>query len=259
MKLRDSQATLSVTSYGLAQQLIGFYGDIKGNVPYLGEVVLSAVAHSRLPEDITDVPITNVLDFLNNKIESARKTISFWDAYQIREAITDRDQFLGQLANMPANSSIASSLREPFEWTDQNNESHMIYRGDIIIKDYLEQLHYIPSLNTGFYIPKAGSLSGNTFNITYEYATKEPATPPQVSITGFSSSQWGGYNKFITVAAGHSDNSISVISNIKPIVKSFVQVGSGYEQVFLDTTFQITDNKIVLINNTTTTLFFEVK
>jgi hypothetical protein len=90
---------------------------------------------------------------------------------------------------MPANSSIASSLREPFEWTDQNNESHMIYRGDMIIKDYLEQLHYIPSLNTGFYIPKKGSLNeGNTFSIDYEYDTKSEPTA-SIKITGFSSAQ----------------------------------------------------------------------
>jgi hypothetical protein len=84
MKLRNEQSTLSVTSYGLAQKLIDLYGEITSqniqpteqNVPLLGEVALAMVSHSVLPSS-EDINVIDALNFLNNKIESARKTISF--------------------------------------------------------------------------------------------------------------------------------------------------------------------------------------
>ena len=258
MKFREeTKSAISVTPYGLGYDLFTAYQSqaSSDDLILIGEATIDAVSHSSLDDfSVSLSGIVSALYYLNSKIEAARKTVSYWDAYQIRGTITDRDAFLGQLAAMPANSSIASSLRNPFQWTDQNNETHTIYRGDIIIKDYLEQLHYIPSLNTGFYKPNSvTAVANNIYSINYIYETNAQATDTHLNFA--IDGTFGGYNETKTIAARSTDNSINYISGVQPVVKIYL----GGEQVFLDNTYSISNNRVVLNNTTSVSLVYEVK
>ena len=261
-----NSGTISVTPFGLGYNLYSTYNlpyEVENGESFYGESLIDSISHSSLNSFTSDLSgIIRALCYLNSKIEASRKTVSFWDAYQIRGAIEDRDQFLGQLAAMPANSSITSSLRDPFTWTDQNNELHTIYRGDIIIKDYMEQLHYIPSLNTGFYIPAEiypVQDTANTYVISYEYATSQPAEDPQLQFDNINGT-WGGYNLSGTLAPNASLSSIEVVNNVQPVVKFYTNTDNK-EQVFLDNTYTLQNSgtTFTITNTTSVTLFYEVK
>ncbi len=173
-------ATVSATPYGLGELLVTVYGEAAG--PLMGEVTIQSLAHSSLGNFDTSVNgIVNALYYLNTRVESIRKTITTWDAYQIWGTLQDRDTILAQLAQLPANSSIVSNITEPFTWTNQGKD-YIVHKGDILLKDNNENIVHIQSLSSGYYAPmkitKQGS-TGNNFIIDYHYFTDTPLKDPE--------------------------------------------------------------------------------
>ena len=46
------------------------------------------------------------MQYLDAKISAVRKTATFWDAYNIRESVTDKKDFINKYAKLPNNSSL---------------------------------------------------------------------------------------------------------------------------------------------------------
>lgn len=254
------QNIITVTPDNIAQQLISVYGGQADDFIQHGEVLLDTIAHSRIDNFNADTTgIINALYYLNYRLEAVRKTISFWDAYQIRETIDDRDELLGQLANLPPNSSVVSNLRIPFKWLNSLQQEETVYRGDLFIKDYQGNVHLIHGSSQGTYQPeeiwKPTAQSGSTYQLIYKY-TESPETEVKTRLTIQGQPQ--GYNNSITIPPNNGD-SLSVIENIKPIVKYYYVENDIREQIIFDESFSISGTTISVSNNSSVSVVCEVK
>lgn len=256
---------LTVTPHDIAYELINTYTNV---VPlsdkYYGEATLDIIAHSSLDSFPANTDgIIRALYYLNRKIEAARKTFSYWDAYQIRGTLTDRDQVLGQLAAIPANSSVVSNLRNPFSWLNPNGELETVYQGDVFIKDYEDRIHLIHTLSSGFFVPDSNTTkSGNTFTINYNYQSDNNTTEPVPVRLELSNPQWKGYNFYVELDPNGSDSYEFEFDDednpIYPVIKIYTEDG---EQVFLDQSYCISqdEEEFEFNNPTQIKLRFEVK
>lgn len=257
------QNIITVTPDNIAQQLISVYGGQADDFIQHGEVLLDSIAHSSIDNFNADTTgIINALYYLNYRLEAVRKTISFWDAYQIRETIDDRDELLGQLANLPPNSSVVSNLRIPFKWLNSLQQEETVYRGDLFIKDYQGSIHLIHGSSQGTYQPvedwEPTEPGGSTYQLIYKY-TESPA--PEVKTNLTINGQPQGYNYSITIPQNDSDNSYSfpAIANIKPIVKYYYVENDIREQIIFDKSFSISGTMISVSNDSSVSVICEVK
>lgn len=254
------QNIITVTPDNIAQQLISVYGGQADDFIQHGEVLLDSIAHSCIDNFNADTTgIINALYYLNYRLEAVRKTISFWDAYQIRETIDDRDELLGQLANLPPNSSVVSNLRIPFKWLNSLQQEETVYRGDLFIKDYQGNIHLIHGSSQGTYQPaedwEPTQPGGSTYQLIYTY-TESPKTEVKTSLTIQGQPQ--GYNNSITIPP-NDDDSFSAIENIKPIVKYYYVENNIREQIIFDESFSISGTTISVSNNSSVSVICEVK
>lgn len=251
---------ITVTPDNIAHQLITAYTGrgVQEQLTEHGEVLLDTIAHSSLDNFNADTQgIINALYYLNYRLEAVRKTISFWDAYQIRETIDDREQILGQLANLPPNSAVVSNLRIPFKWLNNLQQEETVYRGDLFIKDYQGNVHLIHGTSQGSYQPASTWISdGATYSLTYTYTENPEKT---VTTTLQMAGAPDGYNSYHIIQGGNHSWSISTIGNIKPIVKYYYVSGERQEQVCFDESYSINGSTITCTNPTSVDLVCEVK
>ena len=250
MRLRNEEHnTLTVTPYNVARQLYTVY---QSTPDWNAETALQAVAHSTLKHIPHNAQgCVDALNYLNNKLEAVRKTISFWDAYQITDAIEDNELLLNKITQLPNNSSLVNNTAEPFQWLDPNTgEEVTVLKGDVFIKDYLGNIHLVHATNKGVYVPEKITLvgSGNSLSITYRYRNAGPTDKPvkiEIEDSHFNLNkdsaynqrgriQSGGYVEFAvkTGPTGAVSPSGSLI--IVPIVKFFSDDG---DQVVQETSF----------------------
>lgn len=262
------QNVITVTPDNIAQQLISVYGGQADNFIQHGEVLLDTIAHSCIDNFNADTAgIINALYYLNYRLEAVRKTISFWDAYQIRETIDDRDELLGQLANLPPNSSVVSNLRIPFKWLNSLQQEETVYRGDLFIKDYQGNIHLIHGSSQGTYQPAETwtptEQSGSTYQLTYTY-TESPKSEVKTTLTIEGQPQ--GYNNTLSItapiypAAPIKDSTTATIESIKPVIKYYwIDNNNNREQIIFDTSFAINSGHIDCYNPSSVDVICEVK
>lgn len=270
MKFKDYQSDYSkitVRPNTVAFELLTCYNLPTSNYT---EGLLKILSHSSLQDLQADtVGFIMAFDFLNKKLEAARKTISFWDAYQIQETIDDREQMLGQLSHMPVNTSIVSNLRDPFQWLNDINEQETVYRGDLFIKDYNGRVHLVHGISQGSYRPTTMSTSGSNAQIQYVYTQNaQPGDEEEISVVLPSAPL--GYNESIDVTAnnlqGESFNQIAHTGQdpIAPVVKYYITTLDGNsaiwkEQVIFDGSYKQSSNSYTVFNPTCFDLIAEVK
>ena len=265
-----NNATVSVTPDTLASNLITWY-DLTTKVDpqnIYGEAALDIFSHSSLDNfSCSDISgLVNALYFLNRKLEATRKSISFWDAYQIYDTVGDRDEVLGQIANLPVNSSLVSNLRDPFEWINADNQTETVYQGDLFIKDYNGNTHLVHGLSQGSYRPsttwEADPTASNTYILTYSYTEGANVGDTVNTELELSNTVVQGYNFTGTLNANSSDVTFPYVLDtnnykIAPVVKYFIS--STHEQVFFDTLYTVSGSNFILHNPTSETLIYEVK
>ena len=268
MKLKYNNSNLlTITPYGVANQLLTVYNlGVQGR--WNGETIMQYLAHSTLDGLQADAnSCLDALNYLNQKLESVRKTISFWDAYQIFDVIEEEDVVLSKLSQLPNNSSLISNVKTPFQWIDPvSNIEETIYSGDIFIKDYQGVLHLIHATNKGIYVPESLDFAGagNSMTINYVYQTSGPDTKPITSPTGsLHLDNDSGYNEHGTLypfgATGSSYGfPVKTVSGttIIPIVKYF----NDHNQVCLEqTVIGPTAGYFIITNPTPIPLDYEVR
>lgn len=265
-KYKNNQ-TLTVTPYGIAAELITTYNleSPWNNNVYFGEATLDVLSHSTLDNVNADLEgIIRALYYLNRKIEASRKTISFWDAYQIKDTIDNRDLALGQLTRLPANASIVSNLRDPFIY----GGNQTVYRGDILVKDYEEQIHLIHTLSTGFYKPvnlTPVTGSQNTYQIIYQFENSQ-STPVDLSLN--VTEDQSGYNLQTTLNPNEHYAFTSNGNDATPVIKSFgiftdSAQNTYYEQLLVDDIVNVVgtgeSRAFNITNRTCIKILYEVK
>ena len=86
---------------------------------------------------------------LNLKLEKAERQLSIWDTYNIYKVIYNSDELASAISSLPLSSSVLININEASyrfgNWT--------IKKGDMIVKDYLGELHWVKGSNGGFYFP----------------------------------------------------------------------------------------------------------
>lgn len=276
MFLKDLNNTKEITStpYGIGKKLQEVYGETASGLQ--GEVLVQALAHSTLDNFPANWEgLKTALYYLNARIEACRKTLSAWDAYQIRGSINDGSAINSQLAQLPANSSLIANLDSPTTWT-WNNQDIILYKGDILFKDNTGEVHYIKSLSMGYYAPvQITQTTGNNFTIKYRYASDTPAQGSQTASSDPITVISQEHILPITVTAEKNAYEMSgeLTSNgtitldfvknnetiIYPIIKFFICNNTQTEQVFLDNVYTYTDTTFTITNSTSQTLYYEVK
>lgn len=130
---------------------------------------------------------------LNLKLEKAERQLSIWDTYNIYKVIYNSDELASAVSSLPLSSSVLININEASyrfgNWT--------IKKGDMIVKDYLGELHWVKGSNGGFYFPskivevsssstsesesinplEEGSNSTNSasaFEIQFQFSTENP-------------------------------------------------------------------------------------
>lgn len=248
---KTERNSLTIHPYGVAEQLVQVYGGAYEGT-WAAETVLSAISHSTLVDfDENDIP--SVLKYLNMKLEATRKTISFWDAYQIRGTIedSDADNLLSALSQLPNNSSLVNNVTTVMTWINEAGESQSIYAGDVFVKDYSGHIHLIKATNKGIYRPtEFHNASGNTYELKYEYSQDTEDVTVSMDINTENNIIYNLQGELVPGASVNFSFNTTI-----PIVKFFYED----DQIFIPNGVNINNDTVTLTNTTNVTVVYEVK
>lgn len=115
----------------------------------------------------------NILKELNNKIDSIKKRVSYFDFYNITTAVTDSNSFAAQINSLPFNEALVVNT-PPFYYSGENYST-----GDVIIKNSTGGIHHIKAQTGGVYYPEQVKYDNKdgTYSFTYTYADSMPTEP----------------------------------------------------------------------------------
>lgn len=142
---------------------------------YAAERVISWLAYSQVDKtSLTSNDMASYVQYLDAKLNTVRKTATFWDAYNIREVASNLNDFIQKYAVLPNNSSLVINTGSFV----LNGKTYQ--HGDIIIKDNSGQEVQVKNESTGgvYYpdsiVPIDEGESGN-LRLTFRYGsvTKE--------------------------------------------------------------------------------------
>ena len=135
----------------------------------IAENVINWLGHSHvLPKSIDVNKDQNVIReymrYLDAKISAVRKTTTFWDGYNIRDAAVSQIDFINKYAALPNNSSLIIN-------SDSFQIGDITYnKGSIVLKDFYGNQQIIEGKQNGFYIPLSLTTVGSgNFKLTFEY------------------------------------------------------------------------------------------
>ena len=194
----------------------------------------------------------SILTNVDIKLNEIKKEISYWDIYNITDAITNSDEFDIKTANLSINSSVVINTDHFVHGFDGKEVD--FYRGDIILKLKNGTYQHIKAANAGVYIPSfSTSLNQDSLDITYYYkpvvSDDEKEKSVSINFQGGTDSRIYGYslpgnmynsneNRFsFLILKDDNDNAIT------PVIKFF---NDKNEEIYTDeyTCFiDPTDNK----------------
>lgn len=123
------------------------------------------------------------LRILNDKLESLKKQVSYFDFYNITTAVVNADHFAAQLNSLPLNQSLVINT-PPFNY---NGETYAT--GDVVIKNYLGESYHIKAQTGGVYYPQKIEGSNGVYSIHFGYKGSSPTEPngSNITPTGYTS------------------------------------------------------------------------
>lgn len=133
----------------------------------IAEDVINWLGHSHIvPKSITnnESTILEYMQYLDAKISAVRKTTTFWDSYNIRDAAISQLDFINKYSALPNNSSLIIN-------SDSFKIGKTTYnKGSVVLKDFYGNQQIIEGKQNGFYIPSSLTTVGNgNFKLTFEY------------------------------------------------------------------------------------------
>lgn len=137
--------------------------------PTIAEYVINWLGHSHvLPKSIDVNKDQNVIReymrYLDAKISAVRKTTTFWDSYNIRDAAVSQIDFINKYAALPNNSSLIINS-DSFKIGDTTYN-----KGSVVLKDFYGNQQIIEGKQNGFYVPSSLTTVGTgNFKLTFEY------------------------------------------------------------------------------------------
>ena len=134
----------------------------------IAEKVINWLGHSHVLPNSIDVnrdknAIVDYMQYLDAKISAVRKTTTFWDSYNIRDAAISQLDFINKYAALPNNSSLIIN-------SDSFKIGDVTYnKGSIVLKDFYGNQQIIEGKQNGFYFPSSLTTVGSNFKLTFEY------------------------------------------------------------------------------------------
>ena len=219
----------------------------------------------------------NKLNALISEIATVKKNITYYDVYNITDAVYDKNDFDAKVNALVNNSSLVVNTAGPFA----SNEV-MYYPGDIVLKNAAGDLIHINAQTSGTYYPKRIERAKDgtgSYTIYYGYVKDTPevesskvavdsskdAEPAQtISFSGLTAANpqesaiYGIYSKFEGTEFHIQTGGISV----RPLIKFYLVDTSGQvaEEISLEYTLQIGTNKYTItISQPIANLYIEVK
>ena len=132
----------------------------------IAEDVINWLGHSHVvPKSINEQnTVLEYMRYLDAKISAVRKTTTFWDSYNIRDAAVSQIDFINKYAALPNNSSLIIN-------SDSFKIGDVTYnKGSVVLKDFYGNQQIIEGKQNGFYIPSSLTTVGTgNFKLTFEY------------------------------------------------------------------------------------------
>ena len=216
----------------------------------------------------------NKLNALISEIATVKKNITYYDVYNITDAVYDKNEFDAKVNTLVNNSSLVVNTVGTFA----SNEV-MYYPGDIVLKNAAGDLIHINAQTSGTYYPKRIDGKSGSYTISYGYVKDTPeiersekpinspedAEPAQtISFSGLTAANpqdsriYGIYEQFAGTEFHIQTGGISV----RPLIKFYLVDTNGQvaEEISLEYTLQMGTNEyIVSIGSAIANLYIEVK
>ena len=111
----------------------------------------------------------NKLNALISEIATVKKNITYYDVYNITDAVYDKNEFDAKVNTLVNNSSLVVNTAGPFA----SNEV-MYYPGDIVLKNAAGDIIHINAQTSGTYYPKRIDGTPGSYTISYGYVKDTP-------------------------------------------------------------------------------------
>ena len=222
----------------------------------------------------------NKLNALISEIATVKKNITYYDVYNITDAVYDKNEFDAKVNALVNNSSLVVNTAAPFA----SNEV-MYYPGDIVLKNAAGDLIHINAQTSGTYYPKrieSAKDGTGSYTIYYGYVKDTPeiesskvavdspadAEPAQtISFSGLAAAKpkdsavYGLYEQFGSTTT-HTINAVKTSDSrlIKPLIKFYLVSDNDLEEISLQ--YKLTfanDIYTITISQPIANLYIEVK
>ena len=218
----------------------------------IAEDVINWLGHSHVvPKSITnnESTILEYMQYLDAKISAVRKTTTFWDSYNIRDAATSQLDFINKYAALPNNSSLIIN-------SDSFKIGNTTYnKGSVVLKDFYGNQQIIEGKQNGFYIPSSLTTVGNgNFKLTFEYQDYSAGDIKELEAKLETPQAGTLYNKKLTNDDFTTNNSYSIDlipdgdgTKIMPFIECYTyNSGKIGEQLFNFLTISKEDSQVIL-------------
>lgn len=205
---------------------------------YWGKIInnMHLPSYGIATHNYSTINIKNDLEFLNARLDYLRKTITYWDAYQIQGSINTKDD-ISSIDSLEIGRSLIINTTETFTWKNQ-----ICSRGGVFVNTYDQGIIYVPPQAAGIYKPEVNYInidqttsetSTSHMSISYKFS----AETPQESIQeGPFEVPFSGQEQYYNISGTVTQFQItfnSENSNIIPIIQFFYKG----EEIWVDYTW----------------------
>ena len=228
----------------------------------IAEDVINWLGHSHVvPKSINEQnTVLEYMRYLDAKISAVRKTTTFWDSYNIRDAAISQIDFINKYAALPNNSSLIIN-------SDSFKIGDVVYnKGSVVLKDFYGNQQIIEGKQNGFYIPTSlTTVSSSNFKLTFEYRDYSNREPVELKAELKTPKAGTLYNKKLT-NNDFINNSYSISlmpdedgTKIMPFIECYTDnSGKIGEQLFNFLTISKDNSEVILTKPADTSINFIV-
>lgn len=122
------------------------------------------------------------LQFLNSRLDYLRKTITYWDSYQIQDVI-EKPEDISKINSIVVGTSLINNLSDPFKW-----KNNVCTRGGVFVNTYNAGIIYVPSQAAGTYTPiiNYSSADEGSISISYDFNDGVPSETIDTTPSGIN-------------------------------------------------------------------------
>lgn len=227
------------------------------NIKTNAESIISWIGHSKMIFETSDdsSKLPNYLQYLEAKINAARKTVTFWDAYKIVGVVKNIDDFNQKYGVLPNNSGLIIDAPITLD------KDHSYTQGDVVYKDFYGNQLCARAQVGGVFKPNSITQVNNsaTYEMKFDYIEQVTDETITIEIPKNTNIENGIiYNQVINLAPAPNNSEILLTQDdngnyIVPAweIRLSSDTDNAYgEKVFGGVTTSYNSGKVVFTNNT---------